>query len=237
MANPQKENGFVPIATEIYEALCRTRINGEARQVLDTIIRKTYGFRKKEDAIALSQFSLATHLKKPTIIKALAKLRLMNLITQKGNAVANIYGLNKNFDTWNPLPKKVTEPKKITTITQKGNNRNPKRYPQKIITIDTITKDNVSYQLTELLHAKVGDNFPFIKPPAKAKLLQDAKEMDKLIRLDKREPDVIKAVIVWATQDEFWKQNIRSVGKLRKQFDSLLVKIQSKYNNPKVIKI
>ena len=56
MANPQKENGYTAIANEIMEALCRHRIPGEDRQVLDVIFRKTYGFNKIEDYISLSQF-------------------------------------------------------------------------------------------------------------------------------------------------------------------------------------
>jgi phage replication O-like protein O len=49
--SPQKEHGYTPIANEIYDAFVRTRISGEARQVLDCIIRKTYGYNKKEDKI------------------------------------------------------------------------------------------------------------------------------------------------------------------------------------------
>lgn len=141
MASPQKENGYTAIANEIMEALSRFRINGEARQVLDWILRKTYGFNKTEDAISLSQFVLGTGLKKNTIIKALSKLRFLNLITQKGNAIANTYRFNKNFDTWKALPKKVTKPKKGMAITQKGKKYNPKRDIQKTVTKDILTKD------------------------------------------------------------------------------------------------
>src|SRR3972149_4849940 len=120
MANPQTEQGFTRIANELMEALCRIRISGEARQVLDTIIRKTYGWGKKEDAISLSQFCLATGINKPHVCKAITTLKKMNIITLKGNATANIYAFNKDFDTWKPLPKKVT-------ITLKGNDSLPLR--------------------------------------------------------------------------------------------------------------
>lgn len=141
MANPQTENGHVKIANEIFDALCRFRIPGESRQVLDFVIRKTYGFNKREDAISLSQFCSGTGLKKNTICKAIAHLVSLNLITKKGNDVANVYRFNKDFDSWKPLPKKVTLPKKGITITQKGKNRYPKRDIQKTVTKDTITKD------------------------------------------------------------------------------------------------
>ena len=105
------------------EALGRIRIPGEARQVFDVIIRKTWGWHKKEDAIALSQFCLATGLSKSKVIKARKKLLEMNLIivSQKGNDDSYIYRLNKDFETWKPLPKRGT------LISQKGNDQ-PTKY-------------------------------------------------------------------------------------------------------------
>jgi phage replication O-like protein O len=168
MANPQRENGHIEIATEIWENLCLIRIPGESRQILDFVIRKTYGWHKKEDRIPLSQFTDGTGLKKSTVCKATAKLKQMNLITitQKGNDYINTYGFNKDFETWKPLPKKVTPlpkktmqqipsktgsvtqkgnevslPKKVTTITQKGNEPLPKKGTSIDTTKDTQSKD------------------------------------------------------------------------------------------------
>jgi phage replication O-like protein O len=121
MANPQTENGYTRIANDILDALCKIRISGEARQVLDTIIRKTYGFGKKEDAVALSQICQMTGLKKPIACRALNKLVEMNLITRRGNDVANIYAFNKDFDSWKPLSKKITLSKKIINVIKKDN--------------------------------------------------------------------------------------------------------------------
>ena len=98
MANPQKENGYTAIANELMEALARTRISGEATQVLCVILRKTYGYQKKEDAISLSQFEEATGIKKPEVVRALAKLQMMNVIGKKANDIANIYGIVKDFE-------------------------------------------------------------------------------------------------------------------------------------------
>lgn len=142
MANPQLEHGFIRIATEIIEALAHIRIPGEARQVLDAIIRKTYGFNKKEDEISLSQFCLMTGLNRPHVCMAIHKLRAMNMITEKGNGDTNIYSLNKDFESWKPLPKKVTLPKKVIEITEKGKKSLPKKvHTINNNTIDTFTKD------------------------------------------------------------------------------------------------
>lgn len=129
--NPQKENGYIAIANELWDALAHIRINGEARQVLDVILRKTYGFNKKADCIPLSQFVEATGMSKIGVRKGLNKLLAMGIVTQKGNAIANEYGVVKDYSLWRPLPKKVTVPKKVTTVTQKGNKSYPKSAHQK----------------------------------------------------------------------------------------------------------
>ena len=108
MANPQRENGTTDIA-----ALMRTRVPGEARQIIDTIFRQTYGWHKKEDRISLSQFCGFTGLKKPTVIRAIQKAQNMNIIIiKKDNAGNSIYLINKDFSTWKPLSKKITLSKK-----------------------------------------------------------------------------------------------------------------------------
>lgn len=53
-----------------------------------------------------------------------------------------------------------------------------------------------------------------------------AADIEKLHRIDGRSWDDIIAVIVWCQQDEFWRSNIRSGKKLRKQFDRLWLRFQ-----------
>ena len=109
MASPQLKNGFVRLANEIYDALAKYRISGEARQVMDFIIRKTYGWNKKEDVIALSQFMIGTGLKRPTVCRAINQLVHLNLIIKKDNGLSHSYRFNKDFSTWTPLSKKITK--------------------------------------------------------------------------------------------------------------------------------
>ena len=49
---PQIENGYTRIANEILDTLCMFSIPGECMQVLNCILRKTYGYQKKEDRIS-----------------------------------------------------------------------------------------------------------------------------------------------------------------------------------------
>ena len=60
------------------------------------IFIKTYGWKKKEDWIALSQFQSMTGISKPSIIRALNKLFTKNIIYKKVNDFGVSYGIIKN---------------------------------------------------------------------------------------------------------------------------------------------
>lgn len=51
-----------------------------------------------------------------------------------------------------------------------------------------------------------------------------AKEIDRMIKIDKRTEIEIASVIEFSQQDNFWKTNILSAGKLREKFDQLYLK-------------
>lgn len=101
MASPQKEHVYTAIANEIMEALAKVRIPGELRQVLDYILRRTYGWNKKEAAISHREFMLATGLKRQNVSRALKKLADLNMIGIRIDASRRrFYCFNKDFDTW-----------------------------------------------------------------------------------------------------------------------------------------
>lgn len=105
MADPQLENGYTRIANDILEALCRVRVPGEVRQIFDVILRKTYGFNKKADRISLSQFVLATGMKKPSIIRAQKAGVYHKLIYRNAN---DEWRILKDYSVWIPFTKKLT---------------------------------------------------------------------------------------------------------------------------------
>ena len=91
-------------------------------QILLCIIRKTWGFQKREDGIALTQFVKATGLKKPAICRAISSLEEKRLIVIKNdNGMVKKYRVNKHFETWKPLSKKKTLSKLITNVNEKDN--------------------------------------------------------------------------------------------------------------------
>lgn len=99
MANPQPDK-FTKISSEMLDALCKMRIPGEARQVFDCIMRKTYGFYKQKDSISLSQFSEATGMTRQNCSRALKKLESLNLIKTEKTKFTYIYSIQKNYDAW-----------------------------------------------------------------------------------------------------------------------------------------
>lgn len=108
MTSPQLENGFLRLANEIVDALAAYRIPGEQMQCLLFILRKTYGFGKKEDAISYSQFCDATGLKKPSVCRALNNLFKKKIINKKVNGNIATYSFNKTYSQWASLTKKLT---------------------------------------------------------------------------------------------------------------------------------
>jgi phage replication O-like protein O len=119
MASPQVENGYLKIATELWDALIRYRLPGEQRQIVDAIIRKTYGYNKKQDAISLSQFVKMTGCKKPNIIRSIKSLLSKKIIVviKTDNKIAHVYKINKNYQSWVPLSKKKVFKDGSRTIT------------------------------------------------------------------------------------------------------------------------
>lgn len=102
MANPQKENGYTAIANEIIEALARTRIPGEARQVLDVVIRLTYGWNRKYRRITYPEFTSRTNLNKGNVRRSLIKLIRHCLIERSEQG----YCFQKDYEKWLAFPRK-----------------------------------------------------------------------------------------------------------------------------------
>ena len=81
---------------------------------------------------------------------------------------------------------------------------------------------SVEYDLSERLLGYILDRNPNFKKPD---LQNWAKEIDLIIRIDKRPTEQIRRVIDWCQSDDFWQNNILSVKKLRKQYDQLFLKM------------
>lgn len=92
------------------------------------------------------------------------------------------------------------------------------------------TSDTSQFQLAELLLQKILEHLPGYKKPD---LQKWCKSMDAILRLDKRPPEEVKQVILFAQGDPFWQANILSADKLRKHYDRLnLKRLQARASPP-----
>lgn len=137
MASPQLENGYVKIANELLEALMRTPLSDYENRFLRALMRKTYGYNKKQDWVADSQIVKMTGMRKQHVWRTKERLIKRKIVTYVGYRLA----INKDYDEWldSNLNRLLAAPKQVTLAA-------PKQVP---------TKDNKdNYQKT--LPAKAG---------------------------------------------------------------------------------
>lgn len=236
MARPQIEDGYTRIANELMEALAHIRIPGEARQIIDTIIRKTYGFNKKADMISLSQFCLATGMKKPTCSRAIRTASTMNII-KKDNNGNHFYSINKDFETWKPLSKKITHIIKKDNHTKDNITKEKNNIPQKKKSLrpkDGFSAESIAYKLSQKLFNLILINNPYSRLHAcgngdkETTLQRWATDIDLLIRKDGLHPSLVEEVITFTVNDHFWGPNVQSGSKLRMKWDTLVAQMKKK---------
>jgi hypothetical protein len=113
-------------------------------------------------------------------------------------------------------------PKNPDNDSDKDNDNDNKSFPD----------DSAEIRLSELLFKCILKRNPNHKKP---NFQTWAKNIDLMIRVDKRQPQDIANVIAWSQEDDFWKNNILSTEKLRKQFDTLVLKMAEKKTGGQVV--
>lgn len=99
----QVENGqYTRIVNEVLEQLVKVSLLGSEYQIVLFVIRKTWGFNKKDDIISLSQFELATDLSRPTVIKTIKNLVKMKMLVKVSSPDRQqiAYRFNKYWKEW-----------------------------------------------------------------------------------------------------------------------------------------
>ena len=134
----QIENGnYTRIVNKVIDELVKIPLLGAEFAICFFVIRKTYGYNKKEDEISLTQFEAGTGRSRPTVVKALKNLQLGNILklVKKGDSKmsSNIWTFNKYCDTW-----KVVKTSKLV----KDRTATSKEKLKKLVKIPLHTKDN-----------------------------------------------------------------------------------------------
>ena len=94
----------------------------------------------------------------------------------------------------------------------------------------TFAHDSIPYKAAKYIADKMREHSPndlSIRPDNLEKSLQSwADEMDKAIRIDKRNVDELRQVLQFSQTDNFWKMNVKSGAKFRKQYDMMRGKME-----------
>ena len=130
--NPQLENGFTRIANEILEAILRFDFTETDFRVVLLLIRRTYGYQRKEARMSSRLVAKMTHRSQPQVVKAIQRLVSRRVLVPVEGTVlpgrGNVYRLNKYHLNW------VGDNKKQSVLL--GDNKKQSENCQKIITSD-----------------------------------------------------------------------------------------------------
>jgi phage replication O-like protein O len=250
MANPQKENGYTPIANEILEQLAKFKLNGIQLRILLTVLRFTYGFNRKSHNFSLTFLEESVEADKRGLLRELKLLVNMNILVEikDGNRTRKLI-FNKDYESWkqpvvenspvdnSPLENSPLENYPKSSGEQSTTSKIPvveNSPPKKERSINTINKEKIflfkpeHLELAQNLLDKILKNNPNYRKP---KTLDSwANTFRLMVENDCRSPDAIKDVIDWCQKDSFWKTNILSVDSLRKQFDRLWLQMKEGNN-------
>lgn len=150
-------------------------------------------------------------------MKLLEELQMLSIKSESKYSVISIVN-------WNDYQQNVQQKssKSPTDVQQMSTNNN-------INNINNINKSrkqvydehSIPYRLSNYLFKKILENNPNHRAP---NLQTWSDDFRKLVEIDKRDPKEIGEVIEFAQTDDFWKVNILSASKLRKQYDALNIK-------------
>jgi len=107
--NPWLESNFTRFPNDILEAFARTHLSPYESKIIFFIIRKTYGWNKIEDWIALSQIEEGTGIAKPNVSRTLNSLKSRNIIERPDRWHV---GLQLDYSLWiqNKSAKVIVKP-------------------------------------------------------------------------------------------------------------------------------
>ncbi len=153
---PQIEDGHLDIANELVEQFAKLHLSGNEWQVLWAILRKTWGWHKKEEWISNSQLQNMTSLNRRRVIEAKIVLVQRNILLVRKSALATAVqavGINKNYNMWQfDLVRKSAPPSAENRTASAENRQTLVRksapYKRKHITKETITKENIVTNVT-----------------------------------------------------------------------------------------
>ncbi len=183
---------------------------GESLKSLETWAKR-WGWTKSKTRRVLQLFQRCSmiRLKSETVTTRLS--------------VCNYNDYNKSRNTNETQMKR----KRNANETQVAPDKNVKNVEKEKNKTPKLSLTEVQLGLIELLKDQITENNPDYIPSADYKNTW-GKDLDKMMRLDKRSPERIREVIEWCQASDFWKPNIQSFGKLRVKFNVLTAQMRTK---------
>jgi phage replication O-like protein O len=248
MANPQKENGFTPIANELIDYLCKMSFNGTQFRIIFVVFRYTYGFNRKEHELSETFIASALGTHKRQIQRELKSLLDMNVLEVIKPATFNssrVVAFNKYYDRWliNQQVTKTTPGDK--NVPHTGDVLDASRGGE-LVTQEIQIKDNIK----DILHEEEKKPKKTVKEKAESTQVSDyfckihfdkykikymfhgAKDGTALSKLMKvYDVEFMKAFIDWyfESNDEFINKSGREISKMPAQVAKY---IQEKIKKP-----
>jgi phage replication O-like protein O len=222
LVNPQKENGYTPIANEILEVLAKTPLNGTQRRIIDVIWRYTYGFNRKAHELSENFISKAIDCDRRQVRRELNLLIDYKIISVKKEATfksSREVEFNKYYDNWD-----INKPQRVKTNTGGENAPSPggeimpspggENVPQERHNLKTILKKDI-YTLEFEEFYKLYPNpqnkqrsFKNWKKQLKTetveRLMQATTNYKKLVEVENRERQYIKSSANFFGQENFF---------------------------------
>lgn len=239
MANPQKENGYTAIANEILEQILWVKdLTITELKVLLYVLRKTYGYQKKEDQISLSQFQKGVLANRSLVCKTIKKLVSKRILLKQ----ESVYKFNKNWEEW--VVSRQTLVSKQTMGSVQADNR---VVSSQTHTKETVTKENIqkknnanALQANAWGNPEINEVMEFLKAQLGgtpdgtialnrryAKFLLDRMKKDYP---EKSPVEQVKALIRFGSQDKFHGKNITSFEYLYRNAQKIILSLKSEIN-------
>jgi hypothetical protein len=186
-----------------------------------------------------------TEQKVRTTLKKLEKLSFLTSTSTSNYTLLevlnyNVYQANQSED--NQVSNQVLTRSQPSTnqvlttnknVKNDKNDKNDKNEKKENSPKQVYDESSLYFRLSTYFFERILENNPEFKKPDLQKWADDFR---LIIERDKRNEEQIKQLIDYCQQDSFWKANILSPSKLRKQFDRLIVKIkeekQTKQKSP-----
>jgi phage replication O-like protein O len=173
--SPQTEDGFTRIANELLEAIILSRFSGRQINIIFAIIRCTYGFNKKQDAVSSWQLAKMTNIDRSHVSKTINELVKLNVIKRLPSGrhshgrFVNDLAINKYYEQWATVAETATVAK-IAPLPNHG------------ATVAVLAPVTVAVLATE----------PLLKQPTLKDNTKDNKDISKEIYFSEVSEDVMK---------------------------------------------